>query len=327
MKLSIIMYHYVRELQYSRYPEIKGLDTEQFKEQIRYIRKHYNVISGHDLLAAAEAGSLEALPPSALLLTFDDGYMDHFTQVYPILWREKLSGCFFPPAQCILDHQVLDVNKIHFVLASVPDKQAIIDHIFQMLDEYRPQYEIGSNQEYWNQLAVPSRYDPKEIVFIKRILQRALPEELRCIIIHGLFQKYVTADEASFARELYMSEDQMRCMGENGMYFGSHGYGHYWLNTIDPEKQKQEIDQALAFLQQIGSPVDRWMMCYPYGAYDDSLISILRCSGCQIGLGPKVGIADLEQDNLLTLPRLNTNDLPKRADAPPNGWTLQAQEI
>ena len=152
MKLSIIMYHYVRELRYSRFPEIKGLETDQFRDQITYIRKHYNVISGYDLLAAVEAESLETLPRPALLLTFDDGYIDHFTQVFPILSRQKVSGCFFPPVKCILDNQVLDVNKIHFVLASVPNKQAIVDYIFQMLDEYRAQYEIKRNDHYWTQI-------------------------------------------------------------------------------------------------------------------------------------------------------------------------------
>jgi peptidoglycan/xylan/chitin deacetylase (PgdA/CDA1 family) len=301
------------------------LETDQFREQITYIKKHYNVISGDDLLAA-EAGSLEALPPSALLLTFDDGYIDHFTQVFPILRREKLSGCFFPPVKCVLENQVLDVNKIHFVLASVPNKQAIIDYIFEILDQHSAHYDIQSKDYYWTKLAVANRFDPKEVVFIKRILQRELPEELRQIIINGLFQKYVSSYEVSFAKELYMSVDQIRCMRDSGMYIGSHGYGHYWLDSIDPEMQKREIELALEFLRQVGTRTDSWIMCYPYGAYNDSLLSILRSSACRIGLTTKVGIADLQRDNLLALPRLDTNDLPKSASAGPNEWTLQATE-
>ena len=201
MKLSIIMYHYVRELQHSRFPEIKGLESEKFKEQIRYLKKHYTIISGDDLLAAVKAESWGTLPSSAALLTFDDGYLDHFTQAFPVLCGEKVPGCFFPAAQCILENQVLDVNKIHFILASIPDKQAIVDHIYQMLDEYATQYPIRSPDYYWAELAVPSRLDSKEVIFIKRILQRELPEALRQIIINRLFHKYVTANETSFAKE------------------------------------------------------------------------------------------------------------------------------
>jgi peptidoglycan/xylan/chitin deacetylase (PgdA/CDA1 family) len=327
MKLSIIMYHYVRNLRRSRFPDLKGLETDQFREQIAYIKEHYNVISGDELLAAAEAGSWDTLPPSALLLTFDDGYMDHFTQVFPVLRRANLPGCFFPPAQCVLHGHVLDVNKIHFVLASVPDKQVIVDCILGMLDEHGAQYETEGAAHYWTKLAVASRFDPKEIVFIKRLLQRELPEELRQIIINRLFQEYVSSDEVSFARELYMSMDQIVGMRESGMFIGSHGFGHYWLDGLDPARQKHEVELGLEFLHRIGARLDSWIMSYPYGAYDDCLLSILRSAGCRIGLTTQVGIADLSRDNLLTLPRLDTNDLPQRENAAPNAWTLQAEAV
>jgi peptidoglycan/xylan/chitin deacetylase (PgdA/CDA1 family) len=325
MKLSIITYHYVRDLRRSRFPNLRGLETDQFSEQIAYIKEHYRVISGDELLAAVEAGSWDTLPPSALLLTFDDGYIDHFTQVFPILARANIPGCFFPAAQCVLDNHVLDVNKIHFVLASVPDKQVIIDRILGMLNEYGPHYQTEAADHYWTKLAVASRFDTKEIEFIKRILQRELPEELRRIIINRLFHEYVSSDEVSFARELYMSMDQIVCMREGGMFIGSHGYGHYWLDTLDRASQRREVELGLKFLRRVGARLDGWIMSYPYGAYDDGLLSILRSTGCRVGLTTKVGIADLNCDNLLTLPRLDTNDLPKRGNAAPNEWTLRAQ--
>ena len=83
--LTIVMYHYVRNLEHSRFPEIKGLTTDQFKEQIAYIKKYYNVIGGNDLLEAMSSG--DDIPPKALLLTFDDGYSDHFTQVFLVFYH------------------------------------------------------------------------------------------------------------------------------------------------------------------------------------------------------------------------------------------------
>jgi peptidoglycan/xylan/chitin deacetylase (PgdA/CDA1 family) len=319
--ISIIMYHYVRELEHSRFPEIKGLSTEQFREQVAYIKKHYHVISGDELLAALQAG--EALPPRAALLTFDDGYLDHFTQVFPILDQAGLSGCFFPPARCVLENRVLDVNKIHFVLASVPDKHGLVETIFGVLDEYKDQYQLQDKQYYWDKLAKAGRYDPAEIIFIKRILQRELPEELRAIMTDTLFRKYVTTDETSFAKELYMSLDQLRCLRHHGMYLGSHGYNHYWLDSLDEAGQAQEIDRSLEFLTTIAGRFEGWIMCYPYGAYNASLLSLLESRGCNIGLTTKIGIACLDEHHPLELPRLDTNDLPKQSDAPPNQWTLK----
>jgi peptidoglycan/xylan/chitin deacetylase (PgdA/CDA1 family) len=320
MQLTMVIYHYVRELKYSRYPEIKGLSTDEFREQLGYIQRHYNVIGGDDLLDAVDAGA--ALPPRPLMLTFDDGYIDHFSQVFPILYRQKVSGCFFPSARCILNNQVLDVNKIHFILASVPDKTKIVEQIFHMLGEHG--LSSQDQESLWSKFAIADRFDTKEVVFIKRMLQRELPDEVRYQILNFLFRKFVSADEISFAKELYMNTDQIRCMRGNGMYIGSHGYDHTRLNSLDQAAQVREVDLSLAFLEQVGARTDRWIMCYPYGSYDSSLISILKSKNCTIGLTIKVGIADLSRDNLLALPRLDTNDLPKKAEANPNQWTLEA---
>ena len=147
---------------HSRYPEIKGLDFDLFKEQIAYIKKHYNVISAYDLMDII--GSNSDLPPKALLLTFDDAYIDHFTQVFPVLAKQKLPGLFFPPAKCILEHQVLDVNKIHFILASVPKKEELVDDIFRFLDENRSSYELETNEYYWQNLGKEGRLDSAEVI-------------------------------------------------------------------------------------------------------------------------------------------------------------------
>lgn len=320
--LTIVMYHYVRELRRSRYPEIKGLSTDAFVQQIRYIKRHYDVIGARDLMNAIADGA--PLPPRPLLLTFDDGYIDHFTAVFPVLDGEKLPGCFFPPARCITEHTVLDVNKIHFVLASTPRKQLLVDHICSRVDENRPRYGLRPASAYWETLARPDRFDSAEVIFCKRMLQRELPLGLRHAIVDELFAKYVSEDESAFSRELYMSPDHLRVLQRHGMYVGSHGYDHFWLNTLSAREQAREVDRSLEFLAAVGADVGRWIMCYPYGAYDDSLLSVLRSRHCVAGLTTEPGLASLDAGDPLALPRLDTNDLPKDADAPASEWTVEA---
>lgn len=216
------------------------------------------------------------------------------------------------------------LNKIHFILASVDDKKIIISDIFSILNEFRNKYSLKSNEYYYKKLAVvDDRFDTVEVIFIKRILQRELPEELRNIIVDRLFNKYVFKDEQSFSRELYMNTDQIKSMIKKGMFFGSHGYDHYWLNTLEKEKQINEIELSLGFLRNIGCNIDNWVMCYPYGVYNDSLISVIEERNCQLGLTTEVDIADVKLHNRFLLPRLDTNDLPKNSNAPINEWTIQ----
>ena len=187
-------------------------------------------------------------------------------------------------------------------------------------------YALESNDYYFSKLAHSSRFDVKEVIFIKKLLQVELEEELRNIIVDELFRKYVTSDEKAFSKELYMDLDQLSCMIRHGMYVGSHGYDHYFLNSLSPEKQEREIDLSLQFLGQIGSPTSNWVMCYPYGAYNDPLIAILKKKNCKLGLTTKAGIATLNQNNAFTLERLDTNDFPKIAHATINQWTKKVTQ-
>ena len=120
-KLTVVMYHYVRDLKNSRYPHIKGCDIRLFKEQIQYIKRHYNPVTVEQVLYAYYNG--RQLPEKAVLLTFDDAYADHFTNVFPVLYHEHIQGVFFPPVKAVTEHTVLDVNKVHFILASTPTEK------------------------------------------------------------------------------------------------------------------------------------------------------------------------------------------------------------
>ena len=100
-------------------------------------------------------------------------------------------------------------------------------------------------------------------------------------------------------------------MIQSNMYFGSHGYKHPWLNTLSKNFQLKEIEKGLNFLNKIGAPTIDWVMNYPYGAYNNNTLNILKSKNCSIGLTSKSGFADLDQSNMLELRRFDTNDFPQ----------------
>lgn len=320
-KVTIIMYHYVREIEHSRYPDIKGLEIKQFKEQIVYLNKHYTFITMEQLIDSIYNNSL--LPDKAVLLTFDDAYIDHFTQVYPVLLENNIQGSFFPPAKAIKENTVLDVNKIHFILASCENKRIITKDIYNLLNQYRENYKLESNEHYYRKLAKPNRFDTAEVIFIKRLLQVELVDDLRKIITNELFTKYVGMSEAAFSRELYMSMGQLKTIKRSGMHIGSHGYDHYWLNSLSKEKQIIEIEKSIDFLSEIGVDTTNWTMCYPYGAFSELTIEILQEHNFKLGLTTNVGIADIQYENRFTFSRLDTNDLPRIKNSATNEWFLK----
>ncbi|MDR0724723.1 MAG: polysaccharide deacetylase family protein, partial [Prevotellaceae bacterium] len=239
-----------------------------------------------------------------------DAYLDHFTNVFPVLYDKKIQGAFFPPVKAVTEHTVLDVNKIHFILASIENINILLEEIRKLLLHYAGEYTLKSYEYYFEKLAVASRFDIKEVVFIKRLLQVELEESLRNRITNDLFRKFVSNDEQAFSRELYMSTDQLRCMVQCGMHIGSHGYDHYWLGSLPKEKQEYEIRKSTDFIKQIGGNVNNWTICYPYGNYNEITLSLLRQYKCRLGFTTEARIASLN-DSPLALPRMDTNDFPK----------------
>ncbi|TDA95524.1 polysaccharide deacetylase family protein [Halomonas marinisediminis] len=313
--LTIVMYHYVRPLAGSRYPELKALELDNFRGQLAYIDKHHTVIDMEQLIAALGPEAVP-LPDNPLLLTFDDGYMDHIDHVLPLLSSRGWQGSFFPPACSVIDRRVLDVNKLHFVLASVADPDILVRYVFDAMDEARELHGLEPNEAMFARIAHDSRYDDPGTTFVKRALQRELPEAFRKSLVDALFSRHVSSDEQDFAAELYMGESELTRLLDAGMFIGSHGCQHYWLNSLERQAQIEEIDDSLAFLERLGVSRKEWVMCYPYGGYDESLLGILRSRGCALGLTTEVKVANLDQCDPLTLPRLDTNDLPMSASTP-----------
>ena len=305
LAIPIVMYHYVRDLSLSRFPQIKGLDIRQFRNQLNFFRKNYTVVHHDQVCAHIFDG--EDLPKNAIMLSFDDGYADHYQFVFPILDDFKMSACFFPPVQAILEHRVLDVNKIHFILASTDDHKSLLQSAFDWVGKNSTIDLAKIKGEYF----VPNRYDGPEVNCFKRLLQKCLPLELRQMLVDILFKQYVSKDEKSFAAELYLSVDQLKCMQRNGMTIGSHGYSHCWMDTLPKEEQESEVLESIKFLSLLGVSKERWSICYPYGAHNQSLREIAFAHGAQLGFTTVPEPALLTRENALMLSRLDTNDFPK----------------
>jgi len=95
--LDIIMYHYIRPLDDTLFPNIKGLDLKKFKKQLEYLDKNYKIITHENVIDAITIK--KPLPKNSVWLTFDDGYKDHIEYAIPLLEEFGFYGSFFPSAK------------------------------------------------------------------------------------------------------------------------------------------------------------------------------------------------------------------------------------
>ena len=96
LRLPILMYHYIEPWPADASDIRKGLTVrpEDFTAQVAYLHDHgYVTVSLYELMAALRTGT--ALPPNAVILTFDDGYRSLMDYAVPELNRYGYRGTVF----------------------------------------------------------------------------------------------------------------------------------------------------------------------------------------------------------------------------------------
>ena len=90
---TIVFYHYVRDVERTEFPDIKALSPSAFAAQLDWLQMRFDVIDGSTFERAVRSGAGFNRPTA--LLTFDDGFVDHYEYVFPVLRSRGLGGIFF----------------------------------------------------------------------------------------------------------------------------------------------------------------------------------------------------------------------------------------
>ena len=298
------MYHYVRNIKKSKFPNLKGLEFSDFRKQIIYLKKNFNILSNNQFIEILNSRKIPK--KKSILLTFDDGYRDHFEYVFPFLKKQDVSAIFYPPIMCIKNKVVLDVNKIHFILAKEENRDKILNLIFLYVKKIlnkNPQ-QIGIEK-----INLLSRYDDKKTILIKRLLQNHLPLPYRKKIVDKIFKHIVNYSEEEFSKILYMNNNDIQELYKNNFSIGSHGYNHYWWEKINKNEQEMEIKNSINYFKKIKVFDKNFSVCYPYGSYNLQTLNLLKKYKIKFAVTTRVGSVNKKNiKKVYELPRFNTND-------------------
>lgn len=305
-KLTVITYHYVRDVKKSSFPGLKAQSIKIFKKQLNYFKKKYNILTPKNFLDVIN-GQIK-LKKNSCLLTFDDGYIDHFKTALPELKKRNISAIFFVPAEAILKRKLADVNKIQLILSVIKDKKKLLIEIETYLQKKKIKFNLKNLEKKFIK-KFNKRYDTEETKKIKFLLQAALPLNLRRKICESLFRKYVSKNEKSISKKIYMTLNQLKILKQNGMQIGGHGYHHLRMNLLDRNKQEQEIRKTVKFLKIFNKDKNDLIMCYPHGAYNLSSIRLLKKYNFRCAFTSNKGYSDIKESNLFEFNRFDTNDV------------------
>jgi len=302
MNVTIIMYHYVRNPD-SRV-HINSLGIDDFVTQVDRLCETFELI---DFLTLSELqDSNRSIDTEYCVLTFDDGFIDHYKNVLPILVEKKLPAVFYPNTYPIISGHALIVHKIQYLIAlGIPIKQlkAQASKCFENLTETK-------FPGWTNYRDDPSRFDSSEEINFKRKLQRDLPRAISRTIIDTLFANLAGLNEEEFVLKTYMNGAQERTLLENGFEVGLHTRNHEWLGLLPGKIQEDELVNSLSDLTSIiGPQLNPTSIAYPYGSYNDETLQLCKLNGISFGCTTKPGKNEGDLTNQrYELRRFDTND-------------------
>lgn len=94
-RLATLTYHRVDDHADDRYPGLISADPHAFERQIEALAAAYSIVHPTDVVAASTGGP--ALPPRAVLLTFDDAVDDFASNAWPVLRDHGFGALLFVP--------------------------------------------------------------------------------------------------------------------------------------------------------------------------------------------------------------------------------------
>jgi peptidoglycan/xylan/chitin deacetylase (PgdA/CDA1 family) len=261
--LAILTYHGVFPAGYEFLdPTLDGnlIYAETFRRQLRLLKTNYNVIAPEDMLAWCEGR--RKFPPRAVLLTCDDGLLNHLTEMLPVLLEEKLRCLFFVTG------------------ASAGDEPATLwyEDLFQIfLQAPATKYEIPCGEltirgdlstvelrqtSWWNATVELSHTDAESRVVFVRTAHEYFGMSMNeaCNSTANRF-----AQNAAWRQRFHLlTGHQLKQLADAGMTIGAHTMSHPLLSQQAPELAWKEIMQGRTSLESaLGRKV--WAFAYPFG--------------------------------------------------------------
>jgi peptidoglycan/xylan/chitin deacetylase (PgdA/CDA1 family) len=260
-----VMWHYVRDPDATPRTGFHGVDPATFARQLDALTRDATPVGWSDLEAAL-AGD-RRLPSDAVMLTFDDGLVDHHRAVLPALVARGLTATFFVLARRPGDPLTLG-HRIHVLLGTCPAaelRSAIED---RLAPDDRARYLVLQAR-----LRAAGMDDPDDVW--KRPLQRELADAAGPVLARLVEERLGPGSDVADA--LHLRPRQLADLTMAGMTLGGHTRAHPWLDALDRAAVRAEIAASAAYLRERGP--GPWPFAYPFGGVPRGAGPMLRAAG------------------------------------------------
>lgn len=296
----VLMYHRVltaEELERTGSNPAIAVSVETFELHMAALRRHCNVLS-LDTFARHMDGRIP-FPDSSVLVTFDDGWSDNFTNALPVLRRYRVPALVFLPSQFVGSQRLFwQESLVHLLLLSreaVARQPATRSRLAALL------LPVGLDSALDLPLA-DARRTLANLVGAQKTLAR---RELDALIL-ALADEVDVDPLALSPTDGFLGWSQIRAMERDGVAFGGHGVEHLLLTQSSPLEVSREVGGSKSFLEQ-SFPSTLPTFSYPNGYVDDAAVNAVREAGFRLAFTTSRGMIGCTDDPYMVR-RLNVHE-------------------
>lgn len=308
-KLLLVNYHYVRAPDAHPYPGIHPISPDAFAAQLKQLATQFHIATPEEV----EAYVLESrdLPRDSVLITFDDGLVDHAETARDILDPIGAKAVFFVCSRPLTEQRAVSVHKIHWLRATTEPSRFSEALLAALPPQWRKRQLTGDERRAAARTYI---YDTATDGEIKYLLNFILSEEIVDHVTSAMLAR-AGVSEADFCRRTYMDAEALRKLVANGHRVEAHTHDHRAVTRLGAE-EASSIALNVNTLAQVTGRRPSWIS-YPYGR--DWALPKDPAAFCQRH-GFRIGVA-LEGTFVTTghtpyaLDRINTNEVERIVNA------------
>jgi peptidoglycan/xylan/chitin deacetylase (PgdA/CDA1 family) len=247
---------------------------------MRHLAKYYHVLSMEEVFRVVENGA--RIPDRAVLITFDDAYLDFGEIAWPILKHYRLPATLFVPT----------------AYPDQPQRAFWWDRLYRAI-AHTSRRELTSTP-----FGVISLRMPEQRRQVLRRLQnyvKTIPHTQAMVLIDAVCHEL---GETPKPWKTVLSWDELRQLSKDGVTIGAHTQTHPIMTRISVEEAYTEITGALQDLQQQLGQVPP-IFSYPDGGYNETVVNLLRQHGIVMAFTMRRGFNELGSIDLYRLRRNN----------------------
>jgi len=269
-RVTILMYH-----RFSATPEPFKVSQNTFEQQIRFLKRKYNIIKFSDYVRCM-TGKLNSLPRNSLIITIDDGYEDNYLYAFPVLKKYNIPATIFLTTDFIFRQAWLWPNKLEYIL-----KSSSKSHFVFTINAKKINLSVGSFEDWHRSQLTIFNELRKPGVRINEVLDD-LADFLNVDVPSCVTEQF---------KPLYL--DNIREMQQNHITFGSHTCSHPILSNLDKTTLIHELSDSKNELESaLSTPVN--VLCYPNGTKEDFSKTVVDVA---VKCGYKAGVTTIPATN------------------------------